>query len=148
MRIGFGLVSLLVVLGIMLFIFRYIEAPQIEVGQQAQQQGEQIAGRDANGTPVYKTYKGEAFLRGNQFAGITITDLTPGGAMETAYGLKVGDVVVQIGGNDVQTYGDFDSAKGQLDQAYQSNATLLVDRDGNKLTLTPQGPLQKMIPGP
>jgi S1-C subfamily serine protease len=139
MRIGFGFVSLLVVLGIMMWIFKEIEAPEIEVGQKAQQESEQISGRDANGVPVYRSYKAEADMHGNQFAGIRITDLTSGGPMETGYGLKVGDVVLQIGGNDVQMFGDYESAKGQLDQAYQSNAALVVLRGEEKMTLAVNG---------
>jgi S1-C subfamily serine protease len=139
MRIGFGLVSLLVVLGIMMMIFKMVEAPQIEVGQKAQQEVQQISGRDANGVPAYKSYTAQAYMRGNQFAGITVTDLTSGGPMEVGYGLKVGDVVLQIAGNDVQTFGDYESAKGQLDQAYQTAATLQVLRDGNKVLLSVNG---------
>jgi S1-C subfamily serine protease len=147
MRMVFGLISLLVVIGIMMLVFKTFEAPDIEQGQKVQEQAEQIAGRDANGAPAYKSYVGEEADVGSHFQGVKIDSLTPGGPMETAYGLKAGDVVVQIGGMDVTTLGDYNSAKGQLDQAFQMAATLTVLRDGAKMELQCKGPATGLIQG-
>jgi C-terminal processing protease CtpA/Prc len=147
MRMVFGLVSLLVVLGIMMLVFKMFEAPDIEQGHQAQQQAEQISGRDANGVPAYKSYQGQEYDLGTTFKGIKITDLTAGGPMDTAYGLKVGDIVTQIGGLDAVTLGGYDSAKGQLDEAYQHAASLTVIRDGQQVTLQCKNALNGLIPG-
>jgi S1-C subfamily serine protease len=148
MRAGFLLLSLLVVVGIMLVMYRTYSLPAVQVGQQAEQAAQQMTGRDANGVAAYKSYKAQVHLRGPQFDGIEITDLTPGGPMDTYYGLKVNDVVVGISGNNVTTFGDYDSAKGQLDQAYQSAAQLSVIRDGNTITLPAGGtksPLDTLV---
>jgi S1-C subfamily serine protease len=135
MRFGFGLVSLLVVLAIVMVIFKNIEAPQIEVGHQAQLQAQQLSGRDANGMKAMESYAAQSFPPNGNFRGVQITDVTVGGPMDQYYGLKVGDVVLAIGGNDVTAFGGFDMAKAELDQAYQEVRELTVDRNGSKIQL-------------
>jgi len=132
---AFGLISLLVVLAIVMYLFKTVDAPEIEQAKKAQDQAQQISGRDANGVAAMSSYKAEEYDVGNQFKGIRITDVTAGAPMDQYYGLKVGDVVLQIGGLDVVSLGDYGSAKGQLDQAFQESRTLLVDRDGTQMSL-------------
>ena len=141
----FGLVSLLVVLGIMMIIFKTFEAPSLEQGKKAEDQAEQISGRDASGVPAFKSYTGEEADIGGHFHGIKIDTLSPGGPMETAYGLKAGDVVVKIGDLDVTTLGDYSSGKGQLDQAFQMAAPLTVERDGATTVLPCKGPMGTLL---
>jgi hypothetical protein len=148
MRVGLMLLSLLVVLGIMLMAYKTVTLPSVEVGHKAEDTAQEISGHDANGAPIYKSYKCQPVMRGNQLIGIDITELTPGGGMEGYYGLKVDDVVLQIAGTDVATFGDYDSAKGQLDEAAQHVAPLLVNREGTKITLPIGGgksPLDKLV---
>jgi S1-C subfamily serine protease len=146
----FGLVSLLVIVGLMLMFFKTFEAPNIEVGQKAQQEAQQISGRDENGVPAMNSYKAEPFPATGNFRGIKITDVTPGGAMDKYYGLKVGDVVMKIGDMDAVAYGgDFGSAKAQLDEAYQHASNLVVQRDTAQISLPVGGaksPLDGLIP--
>jgi len=147
MRVGFLLLSLLVVIAIMLVLYR-TEAPAIEKGQEAQQQAQQISGHDANGQAVMNSFKGSQWPLSGQFRGIQITDVTAGGAMDTYYGLKVGDIVLQIGGTDVATLGDYGFAFAQLQEAYQNFQPLTVQRDGNKVGLPIGGaksPLDSML---
>jgi len=149
MRMGFGLLSLLVVLAIYMEFFKTVEAPQIQVGQKAQQEAQQLSGRGPDGQPAMYSYKAEPYEIGNSFRGIRITDLTPDGPMATYYGLKVGDIVLQIGGMDVVDFGgDYGSAKGMLDQAYQEVRPLLVQRGQDKINLPVGGvksPLDDLV---
>jgi S1-C subfamily serine protease len=132
---GFGLLSLLVCVGIMLYLMS-MEAPAVHEGVKAQDEAQQISGHGANGMPAMQSYTAESYPPGgNSFRGVRIKDVTIGGPMDTYYGLKVGDVVLQIGGMDVTAFGDYESAKGQLDQAYQEFKLLLVQRGGNQITL-------------
>jgi S1-C subfamily serine protease len=145
----FGLVSLLVVVGIMFLFFKIFEAPNIEVGQKAQQEAQQISGRDENGVPAMNSYKAESDPPMGNFHGIKITDVTPGGAMDKYYGLKVGDIVLKVGDNDVTIFGAYDMAKGMLDQAFQEAKPLLVQRDTAQISLPVGGaksPLDGLIP--
>jgi S1-C subfamily serine protease len=148
MRVGLLLLGLLVTVGIMLMLFR-TEAPAIQAGEKGQQEAQQISGRDANGVAAMNSYTAEEYSPGGQFRGIKITALTPGGPMDQYYQLKVGDVVLQIKGNDVGVFGDYGAAKGQLDEAYQDNAPLLVQRGSQQISLPPPGtksPMNTLIP--
>lgn len=135
MRVGLLLISLLICLAIMLMLFKTYTAPSLEVSHKTEEAAQQISGHDANGLPAYKSYQAQPYARGTQFSGIQIISLVDGGAYQTYYGLKPGDVVLQIQGTNVDVFGDYDSAKGQLDMAYQSAEPLTVLRDGAQITL-------------
>ena len=135
MRMAFGLVSLLIGVAVIMWMVKTFDIPAAQQGKAAQDQAEQISGRDTNGVAAMSSYKAEEFDVANQFKGIRITDVTAGGPMDQYYGLKVGDVVLQIGGLDVVAVGDYGSAKGQLDQAYQEFKLLTVDRGGTQMSL-------------
>jgi|GEM_PF-3577560 len=149
MRAGFLLLSLLVVAGIYIFFFRNVEAPQLEAGKKAQDAAQQISGRDTNGVPAKDSYTAVPFPDNGPFRGIKIDTLTPGGAMETYFGLKVGDVVTQINSNDVTALGgSYDMAKALLDEAFQNASPLTIQRDGDKMTLPVGGaksPLDQLV---
>jgi S1-C subfamily serine protease len=135
MRYAFGLVSLLVTLLIVMFLFKNIEYPELKAGQTATDQAQQISGRDENGVPAMYSFKSEEFDRGTHFAGITIDSVVAGGPMDTYYGLKAGDIVLKVGDMDVTTYGDYGTANAFLQEAFQNTQSLLVDRGGVQLTL-------------
>jgi len=146
MRGAFGLVSLLIVILIVMYVFDKIEYPELKTAQTtAIPEAQQLSGHDMNGVPAMDSFRSEEYDRGNQFAGIKITSVMPGGAMDTYYGLKQGDIVLDIGGLDVTALGDFGSANGELQQAYQEQRPLTVDRNGQQITLplpnTPVAPL-------
>jgi len=105
----------------------------------AQEEAQQISGRGANGMPAMQSYGAESYPPGGAFRGIRIRDVTKGGPMDDYYGLKAGDVVLQIGGMDVTTLGEYDMAKAELDQAYQESRPLTVQRDGNQISLPAGG---------
>jgi C-terminal processing protease CtpA/Prc len=136
---GFGLISLLICVAIIMYLMS-MQTPTIREGAQAQQQAAQISGRDSNGMPAMNSYKAESYPPNGQFKGLRITDVIAGGPMDQYYGLKVGDVVLQIGGNDVTALGEFDMAKAELDQAFQQSQALLVDRGGTQVSLPIGGP--------
>jgi S1-C subfamily serine protease len=129
------LLSLLVVVAIMLIMYKNFSLPEVQIGQQAQQEAQQVSGHDQNGRAAMNSFKGAQYPAAGQFRGIQITDVTAGGAMDTYYGLKVGDIVVKIGDNTVDVFGDYNSAFGQLQEAYQQNAPITVQRDTAILTL-------------
>jgi C-terminal processing protease CtpA/Prc len=133
--IGFGLVSLLVCVAIIMLL-ESMQATSLHQGAVAHQDAEQISGRGADGMPAMYSYKAESYPPNGNFNGIRITDITAGGPMDTYYGLKVGDVITQIGGNDVTALGgQYDMAKAELDQAYQESRPLTINRGGTQMTL-------------
>lgn len=147
MRAMFGLVSLLVVILIICLIFRYIEAPKLEEGKKAQDQARQISGRGDDGRAAVDSFKIAPERRGNRLEGLLVTDVTPGGAVDTYYGLKKGDRIVQItNGGSLQKIGDASNddpelAKAQIHNAFQASDPIVVIRNGQQLTL-PQSPAQ------
>jgi hypothetical protein len=144
MRVGILLLLLLITVGIMLMVYSTNVIPTAEIGKKQQDVAQQMSGHDVNGRAAMNSFKAEEYTVANQFRGIKITDVTAGGAMDTAYGLKTGDVVLQLGPDDITIFGDYSSALGQLQQAYQENRPLVILRDGNKVTLTPTGPMNSL----
>jgi hypothetical protein len=149
---AFGLVSLLVVLGICMLIFRQVEFPVLQKGHDAQNQAAQISGRDENGMPAMSSYTAQAHERaGGHMDGITIKTVIPGGPMQAYYGLAPGDVVVKIGEMRVPDIGvqdDYEMAKAQLDEAYQRMKTLTVVRNKTELVLPLPAPATPATPAP
>jgi len=137
MRALFGLVSLLVVIGIMYLIFAKIEAPTIQAGNQAKDQARQISGRGDDGRAAIDSFKTAPKMRGQTLDALTVTDVTPGGAL-AQYGLQKGDEITQVDGMKVGdiSVNDPETAKAMVVQkGFQSMAPIVVLRDGKPLTL-------------
>jgi hypothetical protein len=145
MRMAFGLVSLLVGVGLMFLFFYQIEVPQIEVGHDAQQQVQQLAGRDENGVPVEQTYTLQAETRPDgKLKDLLVTHLNLGTPMESYFGLKEKDQIVSaIGQGGFQTdFGgsdDEEGAKLAVRDAYALKGKIIVLRGGERLTLPQPG---------
>ena len=136
MRMAFGLVSLLVTLAIILWIFKTYEAPVLKEGKKAQDQARQIAGRDEEGAPVTDAIKLDAQDRNGKMESVLVTDITPNSALQQRYGLQKGDVILQMGELTVRdSMSSPDEAKDFLLKAYQEGRNLVVIRGWDKLTL-------------
>jgi S1-C subfamily serine protease len=146
----FGLVSLLVIVAISCLIFYQIEVPTIQVGEKAQDQARQISGHGENGVPAMDSFKTEAKLRGSELVGLTVTAVTPGGAMAD-YGLQKGDVILSVNGAKVGdiSVNDAETAKAMVVQTgFQGNNPIVVLRDGAEVTLpTKPGSTVVRMPG-
>src|SRR5579871_3513086 len=131
MRALFGLVSLLVVIAIIYFVFLKVEAPTIKEGEKAQDTARQISGRGNDGVAAIDSFKTEAKMRGSSLEGLTVTSVTPGGAMDK-YGLKVGDEIVSVNGTDLAAIAnDADTAKAMAVQnGFQGGNPVVVMRGG------------------
>jgi len=139
MRAMFGLVSLLVVMAIIVFLFSVYSVPVAKTGKKAQIEVRQMSGHDEDGTPVGQTITLDGELRNNTLKDLVVTSLVPGGAMERFYGFKVGDKILAIGGTDFATLSagnDVELAKSLLSQeGYQKKAPVTVIRNGQRLEL-------------
>lgn len=136
MRAMFGLVSLLVVVGVMVWLFSMTSIPTAREGKKAQDQARQISGRGADGRPVTDSFKVEPFMRGNQLEGLDVTAVTPGGAMAD-YGLQKGDRILEINGSKVgeMSNNDPELSKDLIMDAYRGSQPIVVLRDGQQITL-------------
>src|SRR5688572_14473969 len=102
MRMGFGLVGLLVVVAIILILFVKKEEPTLRAGQKAKQEAQQLSGRGPDQLPASQSVKLEPQMRNNQIESLLVTDVTPGGALDQYFGLKKGDAIVKVGDLDVR----------------------------------------------
>jgi S1-C subfamily serine protease len=139
MRAMFGLVSLLVTMGIILWLFSMYSIPAAREGKKAQDQSRQISGRGEDGRAAIDSFKVEPQMRGNQLQALEVTNVTPGGAL-ASYGLQKGDQIVQVNGTKVGDLSNNDAelAKAQIHDAFRASQPIVVLRNGRQLTL-PQG---------
>ena len=147
MRAGLGLAGLLIVIGVIVWIMHSAVLPHTEAVLQAKKKAEDtmnpIAGYSKDGSMKFSdSLVVETETKGGKISAIDVTRIVPGGPADTAYGLKEGDAIVEIGElpvkDNVQSDGD---AMGQIVQfGYERSAPLVVMREGQKLTLSPKGP--------
>lgn len=133
MRIGLGLLSLLIAVGVGLWLYARHAGTVVQQGRAAQEQVEPMTGRGPDGRSIdgsaeYKSHKG----------GLLVTAVTPGGWMDRYMGLRVGDLILRAGEVSLR---DFASDEGLatttvLDMA-QRQRPFVVVRGGQELTLTP-----------
>jgi hypothetical protein len=144
MRAAFGLVSLLVVLGIIMLMFNFYTAPMLKKGKATQDQARQIAGRDEDNAPVTDAITLDAKDRNGQMEAAVVTSVVPGSTIQTHYGLQNGDVLLVLGQLTVKgNMSSPEEAKDYLLYAYQRSEPVVILRGGEKLTL----PLEPGAPG-
>jgi hypothetical protein len=142
MRAMFGLAALLVGVAVMFYLFTKDTAETLRVAKPMQDQAQQMAGRGQDGQSAMNSFKVDPQQRGSQLDALLVTDVTPGGAADTFYGLKKGDRIVSITTqaglqkvNEVSN-GDPDMAKAMLAQeSFAGSLPIVVMRDGKQLTL-------------
>ena len=149
MRMAFGLIGLLVAIGVIVWIISAVGAPSMQnaanVQKNVKPKVEQIAGKDsATGEDARKSISLDASSRNGKMTGVLVTALTPGGAFEKYFGLQRGDVIIEIapaGGafmpvSDMSTPAE---AKDQLLSAFQNSQQIVVMRNEQKATLPAAG---------
>ena len=151
MRLGFGLLSLLIGVAILFYISFGGEhggemGVTLQANKNATEQGNQIAGRSMDGTPIEGTIQLDEVDAGGEFRRLKVLSITPGTPMDTAYGLKPGDEITRVGDLGVRDNNDAGLAKTLVYGAYQNNQPLGILRNGEEMTLTPDSPLTKFHP--
>jgi hypothetical protein len=148
MRAAFGLVGLLVVIGVIVWIMGapggYLDKTRadLKAADKAKQQVNVIAGNSRDGEyPFRKTITIDLATSGGKTQGLLVTSINSAGPGATYYGLQKGDVVIdlgQMGPVKNQTW-SADEALDWLDDAYRKQQQLIVVRNGQTITL-PQAP--------
>jgi hypothetical protein len=147
MRAGIGLLSLLIGVAVIFYIsFGYgkhgYEGEVLEQGKVANQQVQQMAGKDANNVPVGDSIVLEDDMVGSELRGEKVVSVVTGGAMATAYGLQAGDDIVQAEQMDLRG-SDGGMAKALVVESYSKNSPLVIRRGGQQMTLNPNTPLSQ-----
>jgi hypothetical protein len=144
MRMAFGLVSLLVTLGIIALVMSMMMDKQtgsLPVALEAREQAKQIAGVGQDGEAATQSAYFEEGQSGGRFNKLIARQVRRGGAYDTYFGLLPGDEVVEIeqGGsmmrvNDISN-GDPDLARALISDAYARQQHIIVVRNGQRRTL-------------
>jgi hypothetical protein len=136
MRGAFGLISLLLGIALMAYLWSSHTAVVSHSSNEALDQVRQISGHDADGKSVLESIKTAAGNDGSgRFKSLVVTELVPGGAMEKFYGLKTGDRITVVGQYPVDLSTDAGTANAMLLDAYEKSLPLTVTRDKKEITL-------------
>ncbi len=118
----------------------------VKQGQSGQSQAGQLAGHDENGMTAQASIVLEEDSSSGKLKGLVVKNIVPTGPMATAFGLQVGDEIVEVWGQKVRDALDVELAKDQVYESYNRNMPLVILRNGQELTLTPDSPLTTAHP--
>jgi hypothetical protein len=143
MRMLFGLTGLLVTIGVIVVLMSSrldYDREAIRAGRTATDQAQQFSGRDTDGQPITRTVDLQPEHAGGRLQGLRVHSVTPGGGMQTHYGLQPGDLIERVGTQggtlmNVREFGDDEMARLQVFEAYRYQQPLVVNRNGQQLTL-------------
>jgi hypothetical protein len=154
MRMAFGLVSVLVTLGIIMILIRDFELPAVEEAHDVQQTTQLLSGRDPNGTPIEKTY---TLLPDNRSDGrmldFRVTQLNADSPLQTAFGVKLNDVILgtidshSLPHDFAKDNDDEETCRLSVRDAVAFGGKILVQRDGQRIVL-PQAAVPRGVPQP
>jgi len=151
MRYAFGLVSLLVTVAIVVWLFANHTAEISKVNKSETERVRQIAGRDeATGEDASRALTLEPAQRGSKVIGVTVKAVVPGSAMEKFYAIKPDDVITQAGDMPLGDpfVSDAQSAAGLILKAFQEFKPLTVQRGGQAISLPLSGNAPAPVPVP
>ncbi len=157
MRMAFGLISVLVTIGIIILIMSMMldsTTGSIPAGIRAQDEARQISGHGEDGQAATQSAHLVSDTSGGKLRGLTVKRVIPGGAYDTYFGLMPGDTIVEIEQsgsmmkvNDISN-GDSGLAKALVSDSYARNQRIIVEREGQRLTLPLQpGAVVAAAPG-
>jgi len=136
MKMGFGLVSLLVVVGIIAYWMSFNHpADTVRQGEAVKKEVRQLAGKDEEGGRAMDTITLEEHLKNGKIDGILVQDIIANGAMENFFGLQLDDLIIAAGQMEFRGTTDGDMAIALIHEAYMKRQPLVVIRNGEKITL-------------
>lgn len=142
MRAVFGLVGLLITVGVIVLVMKYAFLPHTEQvatsGREAREEARQIAGVSQTGGRVADSVKFEPFEEGSRLTGLRVAAVIPGTSYQSFYGLELGDIIDQIGPQFVRDIGDTGLAESLAYEAYQRQWELGVRRNMRRYMLPSQ----------
>lgn len=144
MKAAFGLVGLLVTIGVIIWIMSAFYLPYTKTALQIQKQQtpriQQFGGRDTNtGAAINTTYKVEPQSSNGKLQSLLVTSIDPTSSMVSVYGLQRDDSIVAISSHGdmekVSDINDAEMAEDRLMDAYSGSWPIEVVRDGQEITL-------------
>jgi len=140
MRMAFGLVGILVTLGVIIMIMHSYTLP---AAKQAIQTKKKVESQFGSNSPEGMAAAQASIVldddvKGSQFRGLIVKSVTPGGPMQTDFGLMNGDEITAIGGMRLRDNNDAELSRAQLFEAKMRRQPLTVMRNGTEIQLTPR----------
>jgi C-terminal processing protease CtpA/Prc len=129
MRMGLGLISLLIVVGIIAYLSSRDAGTAVKADKDARQQLAPVTGRGPDDVPMEKS----ADFAGDR-NGLSVTTVVAGGYFDHFYGVKKGDIIVQAGNVELKGMDETSAVTALLDQAPRK-LDILVLRNGQRVTL-------------
>jgi hypothetical protein len=149
MRMAFGLVSVLVTLGIVMLLIKDFELPAVEEGHIVQQQMQLVSGRDQNGTPIEKTYTLYTETRQDgRVQDFQVSAINADSPLLTVFGVKLNDVIIGaidahgLSHDFAKDNDDEETCKLAVRDVVAFGGKIIVVRDGQQLVL-PNGAAQR-----
>ncbi|HEY7115657.1 MAG TPA: hypothetical protein VH475_03665 [Tepidisphaeraceae bacterium] len=141
MRYGFGLVGVLVTLGVIIWFMHVYELPATS---QALKTKKKIEEQFSMNTPdglaeAQASITLDDAMRGSRFEGLLVKGIVIGGPMSKTFGLLPGDQIVAIGGQRLRDtpWNDPEFARATLFEAKLRQQALTVLRGGQEIELKP-----------
>lgn len=141
MRAMFGLVAILVTLGVIIWFMHVYELPAIKAAGQAKKQVEEkFSMNTSEGLADAKASIAldPVGVDRNKFEGFFVKGIVPGGAMWNTFGLMPGDRIVAIGGQRCKDLNDAEMAEDMLFEAKLRQWPLTVVRGNQEIQLAPK----------
>ena len=132
---AFGLVGLLITVGLLLYISSWNAQTVLQTSAPAKKMAEQLSGRNASGASVMTDLKLEPQMAGDQLRGLKVKSIAAGSEIEQYFGLKAGDNIVQAQLDFSSLMGDAEMASNMILDQYQKRGSIVVERNGQRLTL-------------
>jgi C-terminal processing protease CtpA/Prc len=133
-RMGFGLISLLVVVAIIAMLWSKDAQTASKVNTDTRRELAPVTGRGPDDLPMDKSAEFAADKNG-----LAVTKVVPGGYFDQYFKLKQGDVIVEAGDSTFRGT-DEASAVAQLFIMSQNKRDITVMRGGQKVVLKPVSP--------
>ena len=133
---AFSLVSVLVVVAIMFYLFTMNTAPVAKTNAVIKPQVQQLAGQNEDGTKAGDSVKYTPIERNGVIKSMKVASIKPG-ALVKYWGLKVNDEIVEIGETRFgqSTLESEQDCKDWVVEGMQRQMKMKVNRSGNPITL-------------
>lgn len=129
MKYGFGLIALLLGIGILLYLQADSGQKVMEASKPARETAERVAGVGMRGS-----FKVEPVEENGRLVGLELTELDPQSPLAAMYDLKVGDRIIEVGPLSVRST-DADLLTAQLMESGARRHKLIIQRAGERLEL-------------
>ena len=148
MRGAFGLASILICALLIAYLWSKNTQTVAKVNKNIQPQVQKLAGREADGRPAMESIDLAPYPATGNLKGASVTRIDIPSNLQDYWGLRVGDIILEIGSQKVGDFviSDIDSARTFVVDGMQRQQPMSVNRGGVVITL-PGGRNTSSTPG-